>query len=442
MTHNLPTIAVLGASGLIGEAVASGLAASGWIVTPIARRFSAAQNEAFGAAAVESMITELDPPALAQMLSLRRVDLIVNCIGVLQDSGRDQADNVHRRFLDRLTQAMRSMDEPPLLVHLSVPGQATDDATVFSKTKRAGEAVIASAGVDHVILRPGFVIAPAAYGGSALIRALAASPFALPVRLASGPVAATDIADVVATIDQVGRRWRSGERSWTCVWDVMEAAPATVDAVVDAFRRRFGGPRPIGRLPVWLLDVGAWAGDLAAMFGWRPPVRGTALSELRRGVMGDPGPWIAATGLTPTSLHEALEKLPSTTQERWFARLYLLKAVMIVSMVGFWCLSGVIALTAAFEAASAILTSHGFPAVLARGVTVGSSLTDICIGAAIAFRRTSRTGLVAGIGLSLFYMVGASFITPDLWLDPLGALVKTGPAIVLMIVTLAVLQNR
>jgi hypothetical protein len=32
--------------------------------------------------------------------------------------------------------------------------------------------------------------------------------------------------------------------------------------------------------------------------------------------------------------------------------------------------------------------------------------------------------------------------TPDLWIKPLGALVKTGPAIVLMLVTLAVLKNR
>lgn len=442
MTVASPSIAVLGASGLIGEAVASGLAATGWTVTPIARRFSAAQSEAFGAAAVESMITEMDPPALAQMLSLRRVDLIVNCIGILQDSGRDQADNVHRRFLDRLTQAMRSMDEPPLLVHLSVSGRARDDATAFSKTKRAGEEVITSAGVDHVILRPGFVIAPAAYGGSALIRALAASPFELPTRLAASPFAATDITDVVATIDQVARRWRGGERSWTCVWDVMEAVPSTVEAVVDGFRQRFGGPRRIGRLPAWLLDVGAWTGDLAAMLGWRPPVRETALRELRRGVKGDPGPWIAATGLTPAPLHKILEDLSSTVQERWFARLYLVKAVMLVSLVGFWSLSGLIALTAAFDAASKILTSHGFPAGLARGITVGSSLADICIGVAIAFRRTSHAGLVAGIGLSLFYMVAATFVTSDLWLDPLGALVKTGPAIVLMIVTLAVLENR
>jgi hypothetical protein len=64
------------------------------------------------------------------------------------------------------------------------------------------------------------------------------------------------------------------------------------------------------------------------------------------------------------------------------------------------------------------------------------------IGVLIAFRRTCAAGLVAGIVLSLGYMAGTAILTPDLWFEPLGALVKTGPAIVLMLVTLMVLDNR
>jgi DoxX-like family len=60
----------------------------------------------------------------------------------------------------------------------------------------------------------------------------------------------------------------------------------------------------------------------------------------------------------------------------------------------------------------------------------------------IAFRRTCALGLVAGILVSLGYMVGTALFTPDLWFEPLGALVKTGPAIVLMLVALLTLDNR
>src|SRR5690606_22695336 len=107
--------------------------------------------------------------------------------------------------------------------------------------------------------------------------------------------------------------------------------------------------------------------------------------------------------------------------------LYLLKPLILGVLTVFWAVSGLIPLTVAFDTASAILTAHGIPLLMAQAITVASSLADIAIGAAVAFRRTSRIGLIAGIGLSLAYMTSAAIITPTLWLEPLGALVKTGP---------------
>jgi hypothetical protein len=39
-------------------------------------------------------------------------------------------------------------------------------------------------------------------------------------------------------------------------------------------------------------------------------------------------------------------------------------------------------------------------------------------------------------------MLGSAVLTPELWIEPLGALVKTGPAIVLMLFCLAILDDR
>jgi hypothetical protein len=99
-------------------------------------------------------------------------------------------------------------------------------------------------------------------------------------------------------------------------------------------------------------------------------------------------------------------------------------------------------LVISYDAAAEILRSHGFPPSLIAPVTIGTSLMDMTIGTLIAFRRTAAVGLVAGIVASLSYMVGAAILTPDLWIEPLGALVKTGPAIVLMLVALLTLDNR
>ena len=108
----------------------------------------------------------------------------------------------------------------------------------------------------------------------------------------------------------------------------------------------------------------------------------------------------------------------------------------------FWVASGFIALVISFPSTKAILVSHGFPRGMVTPFAAITSLMDISVGVLIAFRRTCAPGLAAGIVISLGYMVGTAILTPDLWIEPLGALVKTGPAIVLMAVALLTMDNR
>jgi hypothetical protein len=219
----------------------------------------------------------------------------------------------------------------------------------------------------------------------------------------------------------------------------MHPEPTTLRQLIELFRRWLGAttatPWP---LPGPLLELGVRAGDLASRLGWMSPVRSTALTELRRGIAGDPDGWIAATGIVPRTVGALLAERPATVQELWFARLYLLKPLVIATLAAFWCLSGLIALTVPYQAAVDALTSS----TLAQAITWASCLIDVAVGAAIAIRRTCRAGLLAGIAVSLFYMAGAAVLTPDLWFEPLGALVKTGPAVVLMAVALAILDKR
>jgi hypothetical protein len=95
-----------------------------------------------------------------------------------------------------------------------------------------------------------------------------------------------------------------------------------------------------------------------------------------------------------------------------------------------------------FSATKAILTSHGFSPAIATPFVAITNMTDMSVGVLIACRRTCTTGLVAAIVLSLGYMAGCAILTPDLRIEPLGALVKTGPAIILMLMALMTLDDR
>ena len=274
-----------------------------------------------------------------------------------------------------------------------------------------------------------------------MVRSLAAFPLDLPAAERAAPFQPVAMEDIAATIAWLAAR-DPGEAN-AVTWDLMQAQPVTLGDVIDQFREVFG----TGRwwriaMPTFLLDFGARLGDLANQFGWMPPMRTTAIAELRRGVSGDPADWMAATGIVPKRIEQTAGKRPATIQDKWFARLFPIKALVIASLVVFWVVSGFIALVISYDAAAEILRSHGFPPRLVAPITIGTSLMDMGIGVLIAFRRTAAVGLIAGIVASLGYMVGAAILTPDLWIEPLGALVKTGPAIVLMIVAFLTLDNR
>jgi hypothetical protein len=251
------------------------------------------------------------------------------------------------------------------------------------------------------------------------------------------------VEDVSATIAWLASRELDDRAANGVTWDLMQKQPITLGEVIAAFRRPLGtGGSPRIPLPAFLLDFAVMSADLVSWLGWKPPMRSTAIAELRRGVTGDPSAWMNATGLVPKTIAETLGQHPTTIQDKWFARLYLVKALIIAILVVFWCVSGFIALFVSYDAAAGILRTHAFPAAMVAPVTILTSLMDMTIGALIALRRTCAFGLIWGILASLGYMAGAAILTPDLWIEPLGALVKTGPAIVLMLVALLMLDNR
>lgn len=437
------TVLILGASGLIGNAISIDLLRRGIPVIAVARRFSSSQRVQFATAAREIPVAQLDNSALTRLVVENAVDVVVNCLGLLQDVPGESASDIHQHFVKRLLAALRDVGRPVLLVHLSIPGIAADDRTTFARSKRAAERAIAEAGMPYAILRPGFVFAPAAFGGSAMLRALAALPFALPERLAVRPFAVVAAEDIAETVSVIVQRWVQGHRTHAVAWDLMHPDQRSIGEALTSLRAWFGtGPAWRIVVPMTLLKLGTLAGDITAWLGWRPPLRSTALAELLRGVAGDPRAWMAATDIVPRSPDDVLRARPATVQEKWFARLYLMKALIIITLVFFWCASALIALTVAYPSAVAILTAHGYSLTAAQTITIGGSTLDFSIGLAIAFRQTNRWGLMAGIALSLFYMLAAAILTPELWIEPLGALVKTFPAIVLMLVGLGIANER
>jgi hypothetical protein len=159
--------------------------------------------------------------------------------------------------------------------------------------------------------------------------------------------------------------------------------------------------------------------------------------------IGAGGALAATSGIvrTSASLAETVAANPAGAQDLWFARLYLLKPVVIGALGLFWLLSGLIAL-ARFEASSAIMAAATGSDSVADLFTAITGLADILLGIGVVIRRCARPALIGMVALSLGYLIAATVLTPQLWADPLGPLVKVLPSIVLALVALAILDER
>ena len=59
-----------------------------------------------------------------------------------------------------------------------------------------------------------------------------------------------------------------------------------------------------------------------------------------------------ATGIVPKTIAQMVGPRSATIQDKWFARLFLIKALVIASLAVFWIASGFIALVISYDAAA------------------------------------------------------------------------------------------
>src|SRR3954452_22363381 len=185
-------------------------------------------------------ILSLDAAALTHLLGEHAVDVVVNCLGVLQDGPGSDTNAVHRDLVARLLQAIGGSGRAIRFVHISIPGTAGEDRTAFATTKREAERLIVASGTPHAILRPGFVVAPSAYGGSAMLRTLAASPLDLPEKEMATPFQPVAVDDISATIAWLAARDIDDASVKAVNWELMQIEPITMAGVIRQFRLALG----------------------------------------------------------------------------------------------------------------------------------------------------------------------------------------------------------
>ena len=190
-------IVVIGAYGLIGGCVASRLVRDGHEVVGVGRDLAPAQRRFPTLDWVRADLRTTSTEGWETILA--GADAVVNCAGALQDSPRDDLSAVHEAAVTKLTAACLAVGVPRF-VQISAVG-VDRGQSAFGRTKLAADEALSRSSLAWVVLRPGLVLAPTAYGGSALLRGLAAFPAVIPALAPHAvvqTVSADDVAEAVA----------------------------------------------------------------------------------------------------------------------------------------------------------------------------------------------------------------------------------------------------
>lgn len=427
-------IAVIGAYGLIGSYVSARLAADGHQVVGVGRDIDAAGRRfpaEWKRADMATASVEEWTVVLADTVA------VINCAGALQDSPRDDLKAVHVEGVRRLAEACEAIGVRRL-VHISAAGVGPGRRTAFNNTKLEAETLLAKSALEWIILRPGLVFAQTAYGGTALLRGLAGFPGASPLVFGESLVQVIGAEDLAAAV----ARCLAPDAPTRVSLDMVHDEALTLIDLVGRLRGWLG-LRPVRtvRLPLGVARVTAAVSDALAFLGWRSPMRTAALEQLRMGVRGRAED-AARLGVAPRSLDALLAAAPSGVQERWFARIYFAKPAILICLFAFWLLSGLIGLTVGLRDAIAILTASGMDAGVASGAVIGGSLVDIALALLLSWRPTAARALQGMLLVTIGYLLAGALVRPDLWLDPMGPLLKSIPAGFLAVAALATLDER
>lgn len=431
-------ILILGGNGFIGFEAAHTLVAAGHAVTAIGRNLDAARQRLPSVNWVKTDLASMTAAADWAPL-LQQTDVVVNCAGALQDSPRDDLAAVQDRSMRALYEAARGQGKAPLVIQISANTSGSGADLPFMATKRAADGALKSSGLPHVILRPALVIGRNAHGGSALVRALAAFPLVTPLLNRDSRFQTVALDEVVqAIVLAVEGKIAPGSDV-----DLANGDTLTLEQLIASHRIWLGlAPQRSIVPPRWLSALAARCADVAAWFGWRSPMRSTAVDITFGGVLARPESEQEGTApIRFKSLQETLSGNPAGAQDLWFARLYLLKPGIVLILALFWTASGAIALFKA-PMASSYLEAAGFSPDAASVFTLATALLDVVLGFAVLFRRFAKPAMTGMILVSLAYLAVATVFLPTLWTDPLGPLVKVLPSVMLTLAGLAILDER
>ncbi|MGO4706502.1 complex I NDUFA9 subunit family protein [Microvirga sp. 2MCAF38] len=224
-------VTVFGGSGFLGRHVVQALAKRGYRIRVAVRRPDLANFlQPLGTVGqIQAVQANLRDPA-SVAAAVKNADVVINLVGILQESGRQAFDALQAQGPARIAQAAAPTTR---IIHISAIGADAQSESAYARSKAEGEKGLHALRPDAIIVRPSLMFGP----GDSFFNRFASLARMLPVLPLAG-------ADTRLQPVYVG--------------DVAEAIAKAVDGTVPGGKiYEFGGPekRTFRQLVQYVLDV-------------------------------------------------------------------------------------------------------------------------------------------------------------------------------------------
>jgi len=150
-------VTIYGGSGFVGRYIARRMAKEGWRVRVAVRRPNEAmQVKPYGVVGqVEPVFCNIRDDASVRLV-MQGADAVVNCVGILNELGRNKFDAVQHEGAERIAR-IAAEEGVEALVHLSAIGADKESDSDYSKSKALGEEGVLQYFPNAMILRPSVI---------------------------------------------------------------------------------------------------------------------------------------------------------------------------------------------------------------------------------------------------------------------------------------------
>ena len=153
-------VTIFGGSGFVGRYIARRMALEGWRVRVAVRSVNEAMFvRPYGVVGqVEPIFCNIRDDASVAAVT-EGADAVVNCVGLLDEAGKNTFDAVHAEGAERIARIASELNVARM-VHISAIGADENSPSEYGRTKAEGEACVLRHFPSAVILRPSIVFGP------------------------------------------------------------------------------------------------------------------------------------------------------------------------------------------------------------------------------------------------------------------------------------------